>query len=504
LSVNGQAVGGAAVLSGYFQADRAASPNTLTVTAGDEFGATPPLSSFFGDIPAVKALNLMGLSADTFGNHNFDRGTASLQSLIDMASYKFVSSNLDALGDNLKGVEAPFYLVSVGQVKVGLVGITNPDVPQLTAPANLGTLAVSEPVAAATLAAQEARAGGADLVVVLAHLGATAKTAAGNPTGPLIDFANLVTGVDLILGDHTDFAVNVVINNVHVVENRSFGATYARVNLTFDPMARTVTNTTVDIVTPLQCQPMPGIDGGTCVPAIVPDPAVVSMLNDYRGQLGAVLDAKVAVANGLFDRGNNIERLSEVPIGDLLTDAFRSKYGSQLAIMNGGGIRAPLPSTYQPKDTSLRRTSPGYAAGPPYDLVAGDAIAVLPFGNSVVTRMVTGGQLWAALEHSVSMQPAAFGGFLQISGFKYTFKLSNPVGSRVVSVALSDGTAIANDATSYTMALGDFTNGGGDGYTMLADGTGTTRDKMDAVLLDYLKANTPLTPATSNRITSMP
>src|SRR5206468_10110725 len=78
-------VGGAAVLSAYFQADRAANPNTLTLTAGDAVGATPPLSNYFNDQPAILAMNLMGIQVDTFGNHDFDGGVAHLQYLINLA-----------------------------------------------------------------------------------------------------------------------------------------------------------------------------------------------------------------------------------------------------------------------------------------------------------------------------------------------------------------------------------------------------------------------------------
>ncbi len=70
--------GGAAELSAYWMADRAANPNTLTLTAGDAFGASPPLSSFFDEAPAVQAMNLMGFDVDTFGNHNFDKGITHL------------------------------------------------------------------------------------------------------------------------------------------------------------------------------------------------------------------------------------------------------------------------------------------------------------------------------------------------------------------------------------------------------------------------------------------
>ena len=71
--------GGAAELSAYWKADRLTNPNTLTLTAGDAFGASPPLSSFFDEVPAVQAMNLMGFDVDTFGNHNFDKGITHLQ-----------------------------------------------------------------------------------------------------------------------------------------------------------------------------------------------------------------------------------------------------------------------------------------------------------------------------------------------------------------------------------------------------------------------------------------
>src|SRR3990172_8365427 len=98
-------VGGAAVLSAYWNADRAANPNTLTLTAGDAFGASPPLSGFFNEEPAILAMNMMGFGVDTFGNHNFDRGTAHLQQMIDLADFQYVSANLKNRDDNLTGVK---------------------------------------------------------------------------------------------------------------------------------------------------------------------------------------------------------------------------------------------------------------------------------------------------------------------------------------------------------------------------------------------------------------
>lgn len=206
------------------------------------------------------------------------------------------------------------------------------------------------------------------------------------------------------------------------------------------------------------------------------------------------------MATDLFPRGNNIERLGEVALGDLIADAFRTRYGTQLAIQNGGSIRSALPSSYTPQDKTLRRPTPGYQPGPPYDIVAGDVYSVLPFGNTVVTRTVTGTQLYAALENSVSALPGASGRFLQVSGFSFTYDVSRPVGSRIVSVTLNGGAPILRDTTSYTLALSDFTNAGGDEYTMFADGQGVSRELDAQVVLEYIQGLGTITPTVGTRI----
>lgn len=501
LVVSGAEIGGAGVLSAYFKQERAANPNTLVLTGGDAFGASPPLSAAFNEEPAVKALNLMGLVADTFGNHNFDIGITHLQSMINLATYKFVSSNLRNLAGNLTGVAAPYLIHEVGGVKVGIIGITNPDAPSLLFPGRMGTLTIDPSPLAASTAAAAARAAGAHAIVVIAHLGITAVDGAGNPSGPLIEFAQGLAGVDVVLGDHTDFELVTNINGTLVVENKSKGRTYARVRMTVNT-ARGVTAKSAELVTPYKTRPRPA-DGGIEV-LMVPDPAMETMLMPYRAQLNGRFDNVVGVATNVFPRAGNIERLGEVAIGNLVADAMRTRYGTQLAFTNGGGLRAPLPSTYAPANIALRRTSVGYAAGPPYDLVLGDVYAVLPFGNTVVTRTVTGSQLWAALEHSVGALPASNGRFLQISGFKFTYRLASDGGLRVQSVALDNGTPIARDATTYTVALPDFTNAGGDGYTMLADGQGASRDVMAEVVHDYIRAQGTLTPAITGRIVAVP
>lgn len=490
LAVNGANVGGAAVLSAYWQADRAANPNSLTLTAGDAYGAAPPLSSFFEEETAVKTMNLMGIDVDTFGNHNFDRGTAHLQRMIDLAEFPYVSANLANVDENLRGIKA-FEIFEVDGVKIAVIGVTNPEAPTLVFPGNFGTIQVTDPVPAANRARAAAKQAGAQVFVAITHMGITGSDpATGAPVGPLIDFANNVGGFDIIFGDHTDMQFNAIINNALVVENRSKGLTYSKTNLTVDPANGRVLDRSVQFVTPLSS-------------GVTPDATIVNLLAPYRSQLAAAFDAKVGVATALFPRAGNVERVREVAIGNLIADALRLEYGTQLAFTNGGGIRASLPSSYAPVDRTLRRATAGYAAGPPYDLVVGDIFTVLPFGNSVVTRSVTGAQLHAVLEHSIAALPSSNGRFAQISGFKFTYDLSRAPGSRVVSVTLDDGTPILADATTYTLATNDFTNAGGDGYTMLVDGQGTTRDVMANVLLDYIRERGTISPSIEGRITAV-
>ena len=489
LSINRVRVGGAEALSAYWAADRAQQPNTLLLTGGDTVGASPPLSSFFEDKPTIEWMNYAGFTADTFGNHNFDAGLPRLQSQIDAAEFDYVSSNLRNVEDNLTGV-APYQVYKVDNLKVAVIGVTNPEAPSLVKPGSFGTIEITDPAAAAMAAQEQASEEGAKVFIAIGHLGITGTDASGQQTGPLVDFANAVDGFDVILGDHTDVQYSKVINDALVVENKSKGATYARTLLSYDRRGGGSVQKSVTFVTPR-------------VADVTPDPKVTELLAPYRTELAEAFDGKIGVATGFYPHGGTpaVERIREVAVGNLVTDALRAKYGTQIAFTNGGGLRSPLPSSYAPQDNTLRRLSAPYAVGPPFDLVVGDVFTLLPFGNQSLTRSVTGTQLWAALEHSVSSIPAANGKFLQISGFKFTYDSRLRTGARVVSVSLSDGTPILRDGTTYTATTNDFTNAGGDGYTMFVDGQGVSRDLLANDLLDYIVAKGTITPMVEGRIT---
>jgi 5'-nucleotidase len=531
-------VGGSWSIAARWAEDRLAYP-TLTLTGGDDFGATPPLSGFFDEVPAVLAQRMMGIQVGTLGNHNFDRGIQHLQQMIDLAGaptsadapgqpYGYVSANLRNLKDNLSGVD-PIRYFNVGGAKVAVIGITNEEAPGLVSPGNFGTIEVTDGVAAANKYARIARRAGANAVLVITHKGVRGFDAANNPFGELITFANGVDPnlVDVIFGDHTDIKFSGTINGILVHENRSKGVTYAKTLLTVQPgMGGGVVGKSVSFVdpptapalTPAQLLAAQCPNPTDPAPAKYCDAAILAMLAPYRIDLAALLDEKVATATASFPRGGNIERREEVALGNLIAEGMKWFQDTDFALMNGGGIRAPLPSPYVPLDASLVRPP----AAAPWDLVLGDIYSVLPFGNTVLERTVTGAQLWAALENGVSQISSVDGTggdgrFPQIAGFRFTFDYAKAPGcsgagvtyvcvpSRVISVTWPDGTPIPADNTVYTLATINFLNQGGDSYRMLLDGQTGENEVLDASVmqayLDHLGPIPELTPTTDGRIT---
>lgn len=486
-------VGGAAVLSAYFQQERTANPNTLTLTAGDAYGATPPLSNFFDEEPTVLAMNLMGFDVDTFGNHNFDRGVDHLQDMIDLADFQYVSANLRNRDANLTGVK-DFEIFDVGGIKVGVVGITNPEAPTLVFPGSFGTIVPTDPVAAANKARAAAKRAGAQVLVAITHMGITGiDPGTGLAFGPLIDFADAVGGFDFIFGDHTDFQYAGVHGKALVSENRSKGITYSRTTFSVDPRSGRVTNKAVEFIAPVAS-------------AVTPDPAIVALLAPYRDALAPILNTVVGSSSVFIPRsdqcGRSDGRLCESLVGNVITDAMRLRYGTDFAITNSGGIRADLtcPVVDNPSDFC-----PSYTPTP-YLITRGQVLTVLPFGNIVVTTTVTGAVLRAMLENGVSSMPGANGRFPQVSGLCFAYDVAAAAGSRVTSAVrqAADGscTGAAVDLTagsSYTVALNDFMATGGDGYPNIF-GQSVSREIMDQVLADYVTASSPLTPAIQGRI----
>ncbi len=502
LDPNG-AIGGAAALSTYFKADRAANPNTITLTAGDDFGASPPISGFFDEVPSILGQRLMGIQVGTFGNHNFDAGIAHLQDMIDLAGstdpsvvgtpFEYVSANLTNRDDNLSGVK-DYKIVEFAGVKVAIIGITNPEAPSLVFPGNFGTIVPSDPVAAAMRAREAARAEGAKVFVAITHMGIEGRDATNQAFGPLVDFAEGLSGFQLVVGDHTNFLYEARINGALVVENLSKSLSYSRIDLVVRRGTGQVQSITNTFVTPTAA-------------AVTGDPAVTNMLTPYRTALAPILGVQLGDSSVVIPRsdkcGRADGRLCESLLGNVVTDAMLAHTGATLALTNSGGLRANLtcPAVDSPTDFC-----PAFTA-PPYPITRGQTFGVLPFGNFAVTILVNGAELKAMLERGFSAMPGADGRFPQVGGMCVTYDIAAAISSRVTGAVrqAADGscTGAAIDltaGTTYTLATNDFTAVGGDGYPNFASRVTSDGTTLEQALADYVTAETPISPVVQGRI----
>jgi 2',3'-cyclic-nucleotide 2'-phosphodiesterase (5'-nucleotidase family) len=328
----------------------------------------------------------------------------------------------------------------------------------------------------------------------MGHDGATAGTLT-NPTGPLIDLANSLTGVDVMIGDHTDFQVVARSSNgILITENRSKGIRFTRISLVVDPSTKAPVYTTADFHKPWNV-------------GVTPDPAIQARIDALNDQLRPIFATVIGSSTKFIPRtdqcGNGNGRTCESLVGNVVTDAMRTTYaspspiGAQFAITNSGGLRADLtcPTTDNPNDFC-----PPYTP-PPFPISRGQVNTVLPFGNFAVTLQVNGAELKTMLENGVSRMPAVDGRFPQVSGLCFTYNIEAVAGSRVTSAFIADATGNCTvtpvnltAAATYTIVENDFMVNGGDGYPNFFSRS-TSQAILDQLTADYIAANSPISPA---------
>jgi 2',3'-cyclic-nucleotide 2'-phosphodiesterase (5'-nucleotidase family)/predicted AlkP superfamily phosphohydrolase/phosphomutase len=498
-------IGGSAFLKPWFQtyeAEAALSakngkPNVIEMAAGDSVGATPPISAFFNDVPTIEVMNMMGIDIDGLGNHNFDHGQDNLRhNLIPLANYPFVSSNVVDDNGNTPAEWSPSQVFKFDHgVKLGIVGFSNDDLPELTSPAALVPFHVEN--STDHVNAEAARlAKKTDGIVAIGHLGATAGTLTA-PTGPLVDLADNVSNVDAVIGDHTNQQVLTTrANGVLTTENLSKGVRFTRVRLVFGPGKEGIVYKTADFHKPWNV-------------GITPDAEIQAKIDDLNNQLKPILGQTIGQSSVEILRsdvcGRVDGRLCESLVGDVVTDAMRAKYtpiGVEFAITNSGGLRDALTCPAAGGGNGLCLPS----TPPPYIISRGQVLSVLPFGNIVVTLEVNGAELRTMLENGIGLMPSAQGRFPQVSGLCFTFNIEASAGSRVTSAVrqAANGTCTGapvglTAASTYKIAENDFMMTGGDGYPVFTS-RATTQDIMDQVTADYITANSPISPSIQGRI----
>ena len=483
---------GAALLTSNWAADRTANAATVAISAGDNIGAAPPISTEFEEIPTIETLNAAKLDVSVFGNHEHDRNIDHLNKMIGASDFQWVVSNysagaLDVLKSGSKQAKN-YTIVERGGLKIGVVGSNTPETIEQVFPGNLDykdasgakkTIVIAPGVAGINSAIAEAKAAGADVVIAVIHQG-WLENADGVSKGLFNELAAQIKGAAAIYGGHSHQTYASVIPGSSRVaptvlgQVRNAGVEYTRTQICMK--SGKVVGQSIQHVLKGAA---PTINTGIVSTVTTQDAAAAAMVKKYKDQLSSKLDVKIGKVSGVFPRGGSpaVERSGETPMGNYIADLMRAKYKTDFAIQNGGGIRDTFPAkTYVPAATGLVRTGAG-----PLDVTLGDAFTVFPFGNQIATTVVTGANLWKALENGVGGNYPGDGRFPQISGFKFSFDASKPIGSRITEVTKLDGTAIAKDSKEYTLTTLDFVIYGGDGYVNVFS---PARAKVQGALLD--------------------
>lgn len=476
--------GGIDTIGAALQAWRKQDPELLLVGAGDLIGASPAISSMWADEPTIGAMNLLGLSASSVGNHEFDQGRIELlrqqkggcnsprpdkackfEGTYDGAKFQYLAANVIDMVTR-KPVLPAYKIETAHGVKVGFIGAVLREAGESSLASGIAGLDFVDEADAINRQLPELRKQGVGVFVVLIHQGGRTTDKFDQPdcanlTGPIVDVVKrLDPAIRLVVSGHSHKGYLCKVDGRLVTQSDMGGHVMSRIKLTVD----TSTNTLRDVSARQEVM-APG--------AWPADTALDAYLKKTRERSTAALARPVAtLAVASVKREKEHDR--ESALGDLVADSMLyagRRFGAQIALQNPGGIRQDLDS------------------GPGNRVTAGQVLMVLPFGNTLVAMNLRGAQIVELLEEQWIGGRDATRGLLQVSeGFSYAWDARQPAGHRVVpgSVTLN-GVPLEMDS-SYRVVTNNFLAEGGDGFpTFAKGGSRAVTDIRDIdALTDYL------------------
>jgi len=463
---------GLAERSTFIQSVRKDNPNVLLVDAGDINTGTA-LSNMFDAEIDFKAYNMMGYDVATFGNHEFDKPQAKLDTQLALATFPFVSSNIMTKDGKFLGGHQ--YLVKDYEgIRVGIIGITTLRTLEIASP-DKSLIFLPEIEAAKAAVALLRTKERVDVVIALTHMG-DKKEAPNHVISP--ELAAAVPGIDIIVDghSHTYMDAPIKVGNTYIVSANEWGKYVG------DGKLSVVNGKLVQFDwTPVQINSK---DKQT----YAPDPAVAAMIAPYKEKADASLKFVVGQASDDFIFGNRLTRYQETALGDMICDAnvwyFRTVYNQNIdfAFHNGGNFRAAL------------------AKGP---ITTENVLTVLPFDNYLYIVSMKGSDLNDLFKFIGTIAQGA-GGFPQFSKeVRYTID-KTPGQDKGVVKDITIGGAPIDPNKMYRFCTNDYTLGGGDGYTVVKD---KAQDPFNTSLLlsfvvgEYVKSKGTITPALDGRLT---
>ncbi|MGB4588467.1 MAG: 5'-nucleotidase C-terminal domain-containing protein [Clostridiaceae bacterium] len=429
---------GLARLQTYLKSQIALNPNSYFLSSGDQYQGTAISNLTYGDV-VNDILDKMGMLTSAIGNHEFDWGPEHIVRWAKEGSFQFIAANIE-VEESKKPAEwdtyvKPYYIHTVNidgvDFKIGFIGIATPETAYKTAAANVEGFTFTDPIVATnnwTTYLKETE--GVDAVIALTHLSAFQDLTTKIITGEVVSYANGID-VDAIFSAHSHQIVNGTVNGIPVVQGLYNARSLSKISLSFDVVDAVKTLTVTSAV----------IDIKALIKTTVEDAEIKKIVDDYYTILSPILNEKLAELKNDLPHDTSIMQLT--PMGQFVSKAMTEIAGTQIAIVNGGGVRR------------------GFEIG---TITMGLMYELLPFDNTLVTLKLTGADLKKVIEHGI--MPATFKAG-QFYGLDVTYNPEAVAGSRITKITLLDGTPI-EDTAVYTVATIDFLLTGGDKYNFSA------------------------------------
>ena len=512
----GRPVGGAAVLAAYLEEAAAAAPDgALLIHAGDHVGASPPVSALLQDEPAIGFLNLLANRhcsyrfklhplcnvVGTLGNHEFDEGSAELLRLLDGGNHEdgpfqenpWQGARYPTVNANVVWADSGAPLLPRSVIKhmrglpVAVIGAVLKETPTIVTPSGVTGLEFRDEAEAINAEVERLRRQGIRAIVVSIHQGTRQSSSSADPTPAtpvLLDGAigeivrRLDDEVDLVVSGHAHGFTNALVENANgapILVTQAFSAStaYGDIDLAIDPRSRDIVQKSARILTTWA-------DAG---PGLSPDPEVAALVQDAADTVAPLVERVIGTASSAITRAQNAA--GESALGNLIADAQRAAMGTEIALMNPGGIRDDILSG---------------------QVTWGELFAVQPFGNDLVRMTLTGAQLVALLDQQWAGQP--FARILKPSGLTYAWR-ENGAGfadNRVDPASIRVNGVPLDPLAGYSVTVNSFMAGGGDNFSVLTQGTDRVIGPVDLdALIAYIESlPQPFGASIEGRISTLP
>lgn len=456
-------VGGVLQRKALIDSVRAADRNVLLVDAGDAVQGTLFFKLFGGDVE-YPLMDMMGYDIRILGNHEFDNGLPSLAGHLRRAKSALLSANYDFTGTPLQGMFAPYVIKKIDGKKVGFMGL-NIDPHGIIAAENWKGIVPKDIIATAQATADDLRARGCAAVVAVTHIGYSNDTPVPMTTD--VELARATTGIDAIISAHSHEVVspasgperpNVVQNAagrpVLIAQTGRYGALLGLLKLDLSGRG--------EVVRESKMIPVAGVDPGKF------DKKIEAFIGRYQAKVDSINARAVAWCPRALV--NSKHYTLSAPLSNLavdivqqyavhVLDSIGTPYTSDLAIMNCGGVRVPMPE------------------GP---VTEGEILSMFPFANYVVVVEMSGERLSALLAQAMAQQGQA-PSWNVLGSYSSTPDKAEGI--------LVDGQPI-DPARTYHVATIDYLATGGDYLSEMVDAPVVWRDTRElcAVVMRYICA----------------